>query len=377
VIFSTTEQAAQSDEFQVHLADLAGHFQVDLFAGSSCGSPLQVAKQKFGLFRQAIQRTRPDHIYVPYADGLTQIMGLTRLFNGDMFRPPIEAEGLLMRGGFAYPQTGWSGKIRSQASLALIGLSPWTWVHHLDPIPFEAIQRRGGRLAKGSKLMPEPVEPIQIMDHRTARQKLGIPQDGRYIGCSGALTQRKGIHLLVRAFANAKLGPNARLLLIGRIGSDVTQLVGDELDRGVQQGRIVLLNRYVSNEELDAGMSAMDVVCTPYIRHIGSSGIVVRAVAARRPVLSSDFGWGNMVTRRYGLGWTCNVMDKAGFSQTIQDSLDQAPQFQLSDAAIRFSQFHTSENYVAAWTARLRQRLGLAPAEQQRTWQWVQDALQP
>ena len=196
-------------------------------------------------------------------------------------------------------------------------MAPFTILHQLDPIPFTALKNRGGALGDRSRLIPEPVEAIQKIEMVEARCRLGIPVDGRYVACMGSLDVRKGTHLLIQAFARAKLQSNDRLLLIGNLHQDVRSLITHTIAALLRDGRLILIDRYVSDETLGMGLNAADVVCTPYPKHVGSSGIVVRAAAVGKPILASDYGWVGAIVPAFQLGTTCPVGDLDRFATQI------------------------------------------------------------
>lgn len=352
--------APASREYDVHLGDLCAH--VDASMPESEGTPLARAVAAARALAAAVRRHRPDHVLVPYGDGLTQVLGVGRLVAFNPFPRGVEAETLLMRGGFAYPRERRREALRDQVTLSAMALAPWTRIHHLDPLPYDIVQKRGGALARRSRVIPEPVESSPCLDRLEARRQLGVPEDGPYVGCVGMLDGRKGVDRLVRAFVEvAPRLPSARLLLMGRVKAPVDAALAGEGAALVRSGRIVVVDRYVSDEELGTAFSALDLVCTPYPRHIGSSGVVVRAAAAERPLLGSDFGWVGWSIRRFGLGHVCDVREPPAFARALEASLGAAPLFRLGAPARGFVAFHTMANFLAAWTARARERLGLDP----------------
>lgn len=368
VALTLDSTAPGTQEFKVHLGAVAERVSVDASVPPIEGQLIRHALRRVRALQGAVKRHRPEHVYVPYGDGLSQVLGIARAFGQRLLPRGVEAETLLMRGGFAYPRRDRRrDHVRDLASLTATEWAPWTVVHHLDPVRFEAIVRRGGDLAARSRLIPEPVEPIARLDRVTARRRLGLPEDGRYAGTVGLLHRRKGIDLLVRAFsAMAARVPDARLLLMGRVKPPMDAVLAAE--PLVKAGRIVVVDRYVSDEELGAALSAMDVVCAPHPRHIGSSGIVVRAAAANRQVLGSSFGWIGFVVPKFELGTVCEVTDIAAHAQALERSLQVSPSFELSPRAQRFTAFHTEANYRATWTRRARERLGLPPERGLVTW---------
>jgi glycosyltransferase involved in cell wall biosynthesis len=371
VILCTTEDAPRTTEYAVHLAPITKHFRLDATSPPPSRGAMQYAIQKLAILAQAISRHRADHVYIPYADGITEFAAACGLLGWQPAPNSVETEGLLMRGGTAHPERGLRGVLQFQAVWTLLRRTPWTIVHFLDPILYERVLRSTVGLAHRSRLMPEPVDPVPPVDRESARRRLKLPVDGRYIGCCGGIDERKGMHLLIRAFAAARLRSDDRLLLAGRQSPGVKRILQTECSDLVAAGRICLMDGYLDEVESTLSMLALDVVCTPYPWHIGSSGIVVRAAAAGRPIVASDIGWLGFVTRRFGLGQLCNVHDRDAFVSVIESSLDGASRFNLPAIGQRFTKFHTAENFCLAYVARLRERLGLPPAEARRTWEWV------
>jgi hypothetical protein len=106
---------------------------------------------------------------------------------------------------------------------------------------------------------------------------------------------------------------------------------------------------------------------------MGSSSFVIRAAAARRPVLADDFGWTSWTIRRFGLGWCVDIWNESAYADALRGAIEQAATKTFSPAAERFVRFHLAENFKAHWTARLRERLGLPQDPNLLTWQWVLD----
>jgi glycosyltransferase involved in cell wall biosynthesis len=312
---------------------------------------------------------------VPYADGLTQGLGLRRLWLGGNLPGGVTSEALLMRGSYAYARTNWKQRVSAAFSLTTTGFSPWSRIHILDPIPYEMIQRRGGSLARRAQLIPDPVPQPRVTDRTEARRMLGIPEDGRYLGCVGVLDERKGIDNLIRAFAAAKLSEEDRLLLLGGMSAGIRRLVNDEYGALLRAQRIVAIDRYATDLEFEAAVAALDLVCTTYPRHIGSVSIAIRAAAAGKPVLASDWGWLGLVVPRFGLGWTCDATSVEALTAAIPTALDRAASFTIGEGGRRFVEFHSVRNFQASWRCMLRQRMGLPAEEDVRTWQWATEGV--
>ncbi len=65
-------------------------------------------------------------------------------------------------------------------------------------------------------------------------------------------------------------------------------------------------------------LRAASFVLTLYHHHMGSSGALVRASAAGRPVLSTEFGLLGHLTQAHQLGFTCNVDHELALRNTLR-----------------------------------------------------------
>lgn len=363
--------AQSSPEFADQLAGFRDRVQVLFEVDKPTGGPVGVARSRLGSLRGTLRRHGADHLYVPSADGLSQLLGARRLLPGMGWPRGMTSEAGMHRGAWAYPAPGLRRRAEVWASRTFTARSPWTRIHHVDPLAYEWIARRGGALAARSVVLPDPVEPPPPLDRQQARARLGVPQDGRIIGCAGGINKRKGIDRLVRAFARASLRPDDRLLLCGKADAYTRAALdrdGAELRRA---GRLVEMDRYLTEDELVSAIAAMDVVTTPYAGHVGLSNIALRAAGAGRMVLGDDAGWQRRVIPAFGLGAVCDVRDTDAYAGAIGAALDAAPGFAPSDATRRLLEFHSPANFAAGWTGLLRERLGLGPDPAWRSWAWA------
>lgn len=358
VLLFTSDRVIESDEYKTHLHEIESSFRTITYPYPGHPNLLLSALAKFTAFRTAIKNHHADHVFVPYADGLAQLLGLARMVRALNVPAGVEIEGIMMRGGFAYPTDSWTQRLRALISLATTTMLPFEVLHQLDPIPFSALKRRGGAFNAHCRIIPEPVETIEQVDRAEARRRIGIPVHGRYMVSLGSGDARKGTDLLIRAFAHAKLEADDRLLLVGKLAPAIRRLIEGDMKAWVQEGRLILIDQYVSHELFCLGLNAADVICTPYPRHVGSSGIVARAAALDKPVLASDYGWLSAVVPTFGLGWTCRVSNMEEFALRIKTALDSVGSYRQPDEATQFVRFHTVANFAAHITARIRARKG-------------------
>lgn len=123
---------------------------------------------------------------------------------------------------------------------------------------------------------------------RDARRNLGL-QDGQPTALFlGHARPYKGLDLLVRAWADARLPSDARLLIAGEsyLGRG---RVGRMLASHPKAGSIQVEDRYLGDGELGSFLAAADVLVAPY-RSASQSGVIPMAVAAGLRVIASDAG---------------------------------------------------------------------------------------
>jgi glycosyltransferase involved in cell wall biosynthesis len=214
------------------------------------------------------------------------------------------------------------------------------------------------------------------MDRQEARRRLAIPTSGRYVAMIGTLEPRKGIEELLAAVERASLADDDRVLLVGKTKPPIRELLQDQYDRLVRQQRLLVIDRYVSDDELGAAFFAADVVAVTHPRQIGSSGTLVRAAAAERYLLTSDFGWVGWVTQQFQLGTSVNVTDVDALSAALSTALECSHEYRHTEAANRFCQYHTVENQKAHWLREMGGQFGLPTGAlgDRLDWDWVLDA---
>lgn len=373
-ILLTTCEAAKSPQFSQHLGAIADQFVVDMGGTklAKTGS-IRASWKQLSELKEGVARLKPDHLYLAYGDDLVQVVGLSTALG---FRPwgfNTTAEVLLLRGGYSYPARRLGKRLRMAVTPPLIRRGPWDRIHHLNPDDLVVLARGEDPSVGRFRLMPDPVEPPPQITLVEARRQLGLPEEGRYLGSVGLLDRRKGIDLL--ALAWKRLLPHRRvgdrLLLAGPARPEITNMLQRHFADDIRQGGVILIDRQLTTAEINVAVAALDVVCTPYPTHNSSASIVIRAAAAGRPVLGSAIGWMNRTITQFRLGNTCDVANTDVFVAAIVNSLDTSVSYVPTDAARRFATYHSDRNFVAHWTALLRQRLTLPSHESLRDWNWV------
>ena len=134
------------------------------------------------------------------------------------------------------------------------------------------------------RVLPHPVEARPLADREAARRKLGI--DGPLVLFLGLIRSYKGLDVLFQAAPGIVEETGASIAVVGEVFPDSREDVA-RLMRLPAAARVRLVDRYVTEAEMDEWLAACDVVVCPYRKNSGS-GIAARAIAARRPVVASD-----------------------------------------------------------------------------------------
>lgn len=127
------------------------------------------------------------------------------------------------------------------------------------------------------------------VDREAARKSLGLGSDN-VIMSFGLIRPYKGIPNLIRAFGElpGDVARQSKLLLVGEIWEDRESVVS-AIDACPYKDRVVLLDRYVSDDEVATYFSAADLVVLPYLR-ASQSGVAHIAMAFGKPIIVSKVG---------------------------------------------------------------------------------------
>jgi glycosyltransferase involved in cell wall biosynthesis len=128
--------------------------------------------------------------------------------------------------------------------------------------------------------------PSEIMESALAKKSLGL--DGPVMLFFGFVRQYKGLEYLIRAMPEVLRNVQVKLLIVGEFWEDKEPYLEAIEELGLQ-GNVVIMDRYVPNEEVGLYFSAADVVVLPYV-DATQSAIVSLAYAFDKPVITTDVG---------------------------------------------------------------------------------------
>ena len=334
------EKALSSTEGQTHLEEIDRNVELDTsLKFPPLESVLGNAKFRLSQLESLVKNHAADHLYLPYGDGLVQLMGMG--FKRKIFRD-TPTEALIFHGGRL---GSFKGAMKDRFHNQLIRRAPCVRLHFLSPIAYDSL----GKLKKSSKfrVMPEPVEDFPTNDLITARKSLGLGNQGKILSCLGMITSQKNVEALIDAFLAATTPIENKLLLVGRQDESVSMKLNSLSES--KRKRIIELNEYVSNTTFLNAIMASDVVAIPYKNRAASSGILVRAINAGKQIITDREGFLGWLTERFQLGESCDVGNQVSFADAITKSFEDEYRLAKNPAREKLIEFHTLDNFGRSW----------------------------
>ncbi|MEX1152334.1 glycosyltransferase [Parvibaculum sp.] len=287
-----------------------------------------------------------DHLSLPLAAGLR--FGGRRV-SGILFRPSVHYAPA------DTPRQSRREKLRDLRKALLYRLmlrNPAVeTVFSLDPyFPAYGATHYG----RGDKLraLPDPAFPLSP-DDKSATAQSPFPPGRVAFLLFGVLTERKGLLVLLDALK--RLAPDVALrtavLIAGKIDPGLQSAAAERraaLNREKPELWLRIDDRHHTNDELSLLTQSCDVALAPYQRFVGSSGIVIRAANAGKPVITQNYGLLHRLVRDYGLGTACETTDADALAAALAGTVRLGPDRLCDPAGVaRFLAGRTPEDFAA------------------------------
>lgn len=200
-------------------------------------------------------------------------------------------------------------------------------------------------------LQPDPVPDIffsRDYDMASLRTRMGFAKDDLIFLGYGFHSDRKGSHHLLNAFLEIATSPacrNAKLLLVGPVASNaLLQTLQSERSKKLQKiGRLKIVDRHLSQEESLPYFRISNCVCVPYINHIGTSGVLLRALVLGKQVIASNQNWMGRLLTKYELGISCEQDSQ----QSLAEAMSSACSRKHLTISFPDSDFYRADHFVA------------------------------
>jgi D-inositol-3-phosphate glycosyltransferase len=134
--------------------------------------------------------------------------------------------------------------------------------------------------------------PNTQLTRREARQQLGLGEGKKTLLFFGNIAPYKGLEYLVAALQKFVARRSDYLLIIAGRPKNCPQYwaqIRESIQEDVQEGRILLREEFIPDEETEVYFKAADVLVLPY-RHIYQSGILFLGYSFGLPALAADVG---------------------------------------------------------------------------------------
>ena len=290
------------------------------YSGGSClASIAQIQKQ-----------TPSTHIFMNELD-LIASNCLRKAAMGQM--PPQITKGILS-GVYFRPRFLFESKFSLSNAIKSKGfqnLYKNKWFQHIFIMDEQKIRKSAERFpAINFHLLPDPWDGNFSISSDKARSTLNLPTDRFIVLQFGIGTKRKGLHLVVEAME--KLPEDSRVFLLCAGKLSIAPKLRQRLYELEKQNKAKIFDRYVTQREEELCFCASDAVLLPYVRHMGSSGVLPRAAAAGKPVIASDFDLTGWRVRHHGLGLLFQSENADGLHAAIRSLEDMKEQ--------EFDKFH-------------------------------------
>jgi glycosyltransferase involved in cell wall biosynthesis len=369
IVIAVPNAAPESAQFKRYLSPYQSRFRLEVIPSREYATSMwRMVKTDARVFRALIDRVKPDAVYLPTADGAAQSLALSRLALLQSGLSQVHSEALLLRVPAAY---GMSRRPAFFTKMAIRAM-PFDLMHYIDPVTFDwVLNKVGGKTARRARFIADPIETLPLPTRSKARAMLRLPEHKKLIMSIGMQDHRKGVDYLIGACARWQPAEPASIVLAGKLSPQIRELVTNEYRHLVDDGRLIVLDRYLSNEEINTCCAAGDLIATPYRPHPHPSAIVLYAASAGKMVLAANNGWFAYMVPKFSLGGLCDPQDPEMLAEMLDLALHEAEAYKVSAAATRLVEFNRSENFVLQWRRELSRLMGKSEGPPPRDWNWV------
>ena len=379
VIVAITDRAASSERFARQLGHLRNlpNVRFDRQVTVPDRKNRWMFRMKLGKnVVDAIQRNKPDCVFLPSADEQVLALPLQALAGAGRRIRAIPVEAVIHYKSYTSCSNA-AERMLSAVQSQLLRTKVFSRLNFVNFLQFEDAVARRLPWARMARAAGDPVPQGPRIERPHARRLLGLEEGGRYIGMIGDLDARKAVPQTLAAFRAARLSGTDRLLLAGKLTPNYAQLVHEEYFDLVRNGRLVVIDRFLTDEELAHAFAALDLHCSVYNDFTGLSSLMLKSVAAGVPVIVDDRGWARAVVRRFCIGRTADHRRPDEYATALREALEASAAYAETPAVARLLRFHSIENFTEGLVERVAAVAGRPPSLPVLSWSWVLESLAP
>lgn len=312
-------------------------------------SPAPTLLERYQLFKAinaAVQRVKPNSILVPSADYDVMINALFKWQAVFGKNTNIPAIGIFHYGTPVVLTTGFKEKLKQWVYEKAWQYSGWNKLLMVNPVVYEDVIRRNDAIGQKASLLPDPVPATLDLDASAARVKLGLPKDKLLVGFVGMMDERKAIPEILSAFDAADFDDEVTMVLAGQLATQYAELIETTYQHLISTGKLILINRYLSQGEVQMAYSAMDIIALLQYKRANLSANLLKAMVYDKPLIADDFGYTGMMLKRFSLGYPCDVQNNDSVKAALKNAVDNVDKFKVSSHSNKLKTFHRVDNFA-------------------------------
>ena len=209
------------------------------------------------------------------------------------------------------------------------------------------------------KFLPDPVQVYPTTKTKSeVKTSLSIDESKIVFLIFGFLDSRKGISDVMKAIGDIpkEKSKNGCLLIVGPWEENERKLFDIQLPKiqQVTDFQIVVKDSFVKDEDIQQYFKVADYALALYHKHFGMSAIMVRAAAAQKPLIASNFGLMGKIVLENELGITVDNNLKEKLEMLLENNSDEKGN--RKDAELQkigskekmraFAELNQAENYA-------------------------------
>ena len=264
--------------------------------------------------------------------------------------PPCSISGILFRPTLVnYPANSWKERLnywRKNITLKyFVKNKNLDSLFNLDPFATDYILKNWN--TEKVKFLPDPVQLYPTTKTKSeVKTSLGIDESKTVFLIFGFLDSRKGIADVMKAIGkiSGETSQKGCLLIVGPWEENERKLFNIQLPK-IQQTtnfQIVVKDGFVKDEDIQQYFKVADYAFALYNKHFGMSAIMVRAAAAQKPLISSNFGLIGKIVVENELGITIDNDLKEKLEMLLNNEISIGNKEKMR----AFAELNQADNYA-------------------------------
>ncbi len=264
--------------------------------------------------------------------------------------PPCPISGILFRPTLVnYPANSWKERLnywRKNITLKFfVKNKNLDSLFNLDPFATDYILKNWN--TEKVKFLPDPVQVYPTTKTKSeVKTSLGIGESKMVFLIFGYLDSRKGIADVMETIGKipGETSQKGCLLIVGPWEENERKLFNIQLPKIKQTThfQIVVKDSFVKDEDIQQYFKVADYAFALYNKHFGMSAIMVRAAAAQKPLISSNFGLIGKIVVENELGITIDNDLKEKLEMLLNNEISIGNKEKMR----AFAELNQADNYA-------------------------------